>query len=260
MSPDRRRRRAAVELSTSPALIAVCLAPLPAECRAKASFPGPPDATRPGPHASWRRVDGPQRPRARAACCNASPTSAGGAAGPVQPPGARRPGPEATDSSGCASCFPYARTERRAWIPAGEHGASSTTKLAHRGLDRATNRESSSGGAELATGRSARSSEHRARRHRTGSSLSTSGCRSPIRGDFYGPWALHLTALSDVLTTFDGGPGRIAIHGRGGSSLRDPLGTARSHGCIRIGQSLRSASSPRTSPTGPRSRSGSHRE
>jgi lipoprotein-anchoring transpeptidase ErfK/SrfK len=51
---------------------------------------------------------------------------------------------------------------------------------------------------------------------------------------FYGPWALHLTALSRVLTRFDGGPGRIAIHGRGGTSLRDPLGSARSHGCIRI--------------------------
>jgi hypothetical protein len=51
---------------------------------------------------------------------------------------------------------------------------------------------------------------------------------------FFGPWALHLTALSDVLAAFDGGPGRIAIHGRGGTSLRDPLGTARSHGCIRI--------------------------
>lgn len=54
---------------------------------------------------------------------------------------------------------------------------------------------------------------------------------------FYGPWALHLTALSDVLRAFDGGPGRVAIHGRGGSSLRDPLGTARSHGCIRIDNS-----------------------
>jgi hypothetical protein len=51
---------------------------------------------------------------------------------------------------------------------------------------------------------------------------------------FYGPWALHLTGLSNVLTAFDGGPGRIAIHGRGGTSLRDPLGTARSHGCIRV--------------------------
>jgi hypothetical protein len=51
---------------------------------------------------------------------------------------------------------------------------------------------------------------------------------------FFGPWALHLTALSNALRRYDGGPGRIAIHGRGGASLRDPLGTARSHGCIRI--------------------------
>jgi hypothetical protein len=51
---------------------------------------------------------------------------------------------------------------------------------------------------------------------------------------FYGPWALHLTALSDVLARFDGGPGRVAIHGRGAASLLDPLGSARSHGCIRI--------------------------
>jgi hypothetical protein len=41
---------------------------------------------------------------------------------------------------------------------------------------------------------------------------------------FFGPWALHLTALSNVLATYDGGPGLIAIHGRGGTSLRDPLG------------------------------------
>jgi lipoprotein-anchoring transpeptidase ErfK/SrfK len=51
---------------------------------------------------------------------------------------------------------------------------------------------------------------------------------------FLGPWALHLTALSNALRRYDGGPGRIAIHGRGGASLRDPLGSARSHGCIRI--------------------------
>lgn len=53
-------------------------------------------------------------------------------------------------------------------------------------------------------------------------------------GGFLGPWALHLTAFSDVLDDFGGGPGRIAIHGRSGASLRDPLGTARSHGCVRI--------------------------
>jgi lipoprotein-anchoring transpeptidase ErfK/SrfK len=51
---------------------------------------------------------------------------------------------------------------------------------------------------------------------------------------FLGPWALPLTALSNVLESYGGGPGRVAIHGRAGASLRDPLGTARSHGCIRI--------------------------
>jgi lipoprotein-anchoring transpeptidase ErfK/SrfK len=53
-------------------------------------------------------------------------------------------------------------------------------------------------------------------------------------GGFDGPWVLHLTAFSDVLRHFGGGPGRVAIHGRAGASLRDPLGTARSHGCVRI--------------------------
>lgn len=51
---------------------------------------------------------------------------------------------------------------------------------------------------------------------------------------FIGPWALHLTAFSNVLDNYGGGPGRVAIHGRAGASLRDPLGTARSHGCIRV--------------------------
>jgi lipoprotein-anchoring transpeptidase ErfK/SrfK len=51
---------------------------------------------------------------------------------------------------------------------------------------------------------------------------------------FYGPWVLLLTAYSNTLRRFDGGPGQISIHGRAGASLRDPLGTARSHGCIRI--------------------------
>ena len=45
---------------------------------------------------------------------------------------------------------------------------------------------------------------------------------------------LHLTAHSNVLEDYGGDPGRVAIHGRGGASLRDPLGSARSHGCIRI--------------------------
>ncbi len=51
---------------------------------------------------------------------------------------------------------------------------------------------------------------------------------------FLGPWALSLTSLSNVLESYGGGPGRVAIHGRAGASFADPLGSARSHGCIRI--------------------------
>lgn len=51
---------------------------------------------------------------------------------------------------------------------------------------------------------------------------------------FLGPWALHLTAHSDVLDDYGGGAGRVALHGRTGASLRDRLGSARSHGCVRV--------------------------
>ncbi|HWH92338.1 MAG TPA: L,D-transpeptidase [Baekduia sp.] len=61
--------------------------------------------------------------------------------------------------------------------------------------------------------------------------------QSSARG-FVGPWVLPLTAFSGTYRQFDGGPGRVAIHGRGGASLRDPLGTARSHGCIRVANGL----------------------
>jgi lipoprotein-anchoring transpeptidase ErfK/SrfK len=57
--------------------------------------------------------------------------------------------------------------------------------------------------------------------------------RSPPNA-FLGSWILAPTAHSNVLHEFDGSDGRIGIHGRGGSSLRDPLGTNRSHGCIRL--------------------------
>lgn len=52
--------------------------------------------------------------------------------------------------------------------------------------------------------------------------------------DFLGSWVLELTAHSNVLQRYDGGDGVVAIHGRGGTSLRDPLGSARSHGCVRL--------------------------
>ena len=53
-------------------------------------------------------------------------------------------------------------------------------------------------------------------------------------GDFLGRWVLTLTAHSDALQRYDGGDGRAALHGRGGESLRDPLGSAASHGCVRL--------------------------
>jgi hypothetical protein len=52
--------------------------------------------------------------------------------------------------------------------------------------------------------------------------------------DFLGSWVVTLTAHSDVLQRYDGGDGRVALHGRGGASLNDPLGSAASHGCVRL--------------------------
>ena len=52
--------------------------------------------------------------------------------------------------------------------------------------------------------------------------------------DFLGSYILALTAHSPVLQEFGGGDGRVGIHGRGGASLLDPLGSAASHGCIRL--------------------------
>jgi hypothetical protein len=58
--------------------------------------------------------------------------------------------------------------------------------------------------------------------------------RQPDPSGFLGPVALHLTAHSNVLDDYGGGPGRVALHGRGGASLAVPLGSAASHGCIRV--------------------------
>jgi hypothetical protein len=60
--------------------------------------------------------------------------------------------------------------------------------------------------------------------------------RSPP-SSFLGSWILALTAHSEVLRRFDGGDGTVGVHGRGGASLQAPLGTARSHGCIRLANS-----------------------
>ena len=60
------------------------------------------------------------------------------------------------------------------------------------------------------------------------------GAWASAPGAFLGSWILPLTAHSNALQQFDGGDGTVGIHGRGGASLLDPLGSARSHGCIRV--------------------------
>ncbi len=47
----------------------------------------------------------------------------------------------------------------------------------------------------------------------------------------YGPYAFGLSAYSEVLYSFGGGPGQIGIHGTNEPSS---LGTSVSHGCVRI--------------------------
>jgi lipoprotein-anchoring transpeptidase ErfK/SrfK len=46
------------------------------------------------------------------------------------------------------------------------------------------------------------------------------------------PYALALSARSNVLQQFDGGPGQIALHGT--NNIGGIAGTAASHGCIRL--------------------------
>jgi lipoprotein-anchoring transpeptidase ErfK/SrfK len=47
------------------------------------------------------------------------------------------------------------------------------------------------------------------------------------------PFALATSDRSNALQEFDGGPGQIALHGT--ANLTGALGTAASHGCIRLG-------------------------
>lgn len=58
--------------------------------------------------------------------------------------------------------------------------------------------------------------------------------KQPNPRGFSGPWIFHLNANSQRLKSFDGGDGTVGIHGRGASALGDPLGSARSHGCVRV--------------------------
>jgi lipoprotein-anchoring transpeptidase ErfK/SrfK len=53
-----------------------------------------------------------------------------------------------------------------------------------------------------------------------------------LPGSAGGPFALALSARSNVLQEFEGGPGQIAIHGV--ANLGGTPGTAISHGCVRL--------------------------
>ena len=55
----------------------------------------------------------------------------------------------------------------------------------------------------------------------------------PLRRDASGaPFALALSARSNALAEFDGGPGQIALHGI--ANIGGMPGTAVSHGCVRL--------------------------
>ena len=70
----------------------------------------------------------------------------------------------------------------------------------------------------------------------------TGGTPTPL-GDFflteliaptnsgYGPYAFGLSAFSEVLSSFGGGPGQIGLHGTDDAAS---IGQASSHGCIRM--------------------------
>ena len=55
--------------------------------------------------------------------------------------------------------------------------------------------------------------------------------KTPNPSGAYGPYAFGLSGFSDTLTTFNGGPGQLGIHGTNEPAA---IGTQVSHGCIRM--------------------------
>ena len=55
--------------------------------------------------------------------------------------------------------------------------------------------------------------------------------KTPDPSGAYGPYAFGLSGFSDTLTTFNGGPGQLGIHG---TNQPNAIGTKVSHGCIRM--------------------------
>lgn len=70
-------------------------------------------------------------------------------------------------------------------------------------------------------------------------------------GSELGTWALHITAHSNELFDYGGGLGRIALHGRAGALLNAPLGSAASHGCVRMDNAVISWLAARAGPGTP---------
>lgn len=54
---------------------------------------------------------------------------------------------------------------------------------------------------------------------------------APTNYPGYGPYAYGLSAFSDVITSFGGGPGQVGLHGTGNSS---GVGRSESQGCVRL--------------------------
>lgn len=65
---------------------------------------------------------------------------------------------------------------------------------------------------------------------------------------FFGPYIITLSAHSDRLNDFEGGDGRVALHG---TSLPGLLGTAASHGCVRFGNDAITEVARRVPPGAP---------
>jgi lipoprotein-anchoring transpeptidase ErfK/SrfK len=55
--------------------------------------------------------------------------------------------------------------------------------------------------------------------------------KTPNPGGVYGPYAYGLSGFSEVLQSFNGGPGQLGIHGTNQPEL---LGQKVSHGCVRV--------------------------
>jgi len=65
----------------------------------------------------------------------------------------------------------------------------------------------------------------------TGSFAIAETVRTGLPGAFLGPFVFPLTGFSETLNEYAGGNGRVAIHGTSQPAL---IGTAASHGCIRM--------------------------